>query len=69
MAILFFRDAATEDISHGISSKRARQRLPMELHPGARSKLVFLAAASSLADFGAFPSWRLEKLSGDRKGQ
>ena len=36
---------------------------------GARRKLLFLNQARSLDDVAALPGNRLEKLSGDRKGQ
>ncbi len=69
MAILSFRDAATEDINYARDSKAARQRLPRVLQTKARIKLARLHAATSLADLALLPGSRLEKLVGDRSGQ
>jgi proteic killer suppression protein len=69
MAVLSFRDAATEDINYGRISKAALRRLPKELHDKARIKLARLHAAAELSDLATLPGNRLEKLSGDRQGQ
>jgi toxin HigB-1 len=69
MAILSFRDSATEDVNDGRDSKAARRRLPRELHDLSRIKLARLHAAASLSDLGGLPGNRLEKLVGDRAGQ
>lgn len=69
MAILSFRDAATEDINDGHDSKTARRRLPRGLHDRARIKLARLHAAAALSDLSSLPGNRLEKLAGDRSGQ
>ena len=69
MAILSFRDTATEDINYARRSKAARACLPAPLHRKAMVKLARLHAATSLADLADLPGNRLEKLSGDRAGQ
>jgi proteic killer suppression protein len=69
MAILVFRDRATEDINYGRSSKPARQRLAANLHAKARIKLARLHASESLKDLADLPGNRLEKLAGNRSGQ
>ena len=69
MAIIGFRDRATEDINYGRSSKAARQRLAINLHSKARVKLARLHAAESLKDLAELSDNRLEKLFGNRAGQ
>lgn len=69
MAILSFRDAATEDINYSRLTKNALRRLPRELHAKARIKLARLHAATSVEDMTTLPGNRLEKLVGDRAGQ
>lgn len=69
MAILSFRDRATEDVNNGRNSKAARSVLPPSLHTRARVKLARLHAAESLIDLTSLPGTRLEKLAGDRDGQ
>jgi proteic killer suppression protein len=69
MAILGFRDRATEDINYGRSSKSARQLLAANLHAKARVKLARLHAAESLNDLAGLSGNRLEKLVGNRAGQ
>lgn len=56
------RDKETEKLSRGISSRRFKG-----IERTARKKLRIFHEAGTLADL-AFPSLRLEKLSGDRKG-
>lgn len=70
--ILSFADAETEDIFNGKDSKRARRRVPQQLHRATRRKLDMLDAAEALTDLtppSATPSTRLEALRGDRAGQ
>lgn len=69
MALLSFRDAATEDINYGHVTKAALHRLPRNLHERARVKLARIHAAARLADLAQLPGSHLEKLSGDRAGQ
>lgn len=45
------------------------RKLPPDIQPVARRKLEILNAAEALGDLRAPPSNRLEKLSGNRKGQ
>ena len=69
MAILSFRDRATEDINYALPTKAARHRLATNLHARARVKLARLHAAESLEDLSTLSGTRLEKLAGDRAGQ
>jgi proteic killer suppression protein len=69
MAILGFRDRATEDINYGRRTKSSIRLLSAKLHNAARVKLARLHAAESLDDLATLPGSRLEKLRGDRSGQ
>ena len=69
MAIVSFRDQASEDICEGTASRKARSRLPAELHAKARIRLASLAAATSLADLRDLKGNRLEALKGKRVGE
>src|SRR2546423_9995220 len=69
MAILGFRNRATEDINYARRTKVAVRLLPTALHEQARVKLARLHAAESLNDLASLPGNRLEKLLGDRAGQ
>jgi len=69
MAILAFRNRATEDINYGRRSKVALRLLPPHLHEKARVKLARLHAADTLEDLAELPGNRLERLTGDRAGQ
>lgn len=64
-----FRDAGTEDIFNGASTRAARQVCPENLWRVARRRLVVLNAAHRLHDLRAPPGNRLEALHGDRVGQ
>jgi proteic killer suppression protein len=60
-----FKDPEAERIF-----KRERSRkLPQNIYRSALKKLLVLDAADALADLRVPPGNRLEKLSGDRKGQ
>ena len=67
--IVSFADVETEDLFSGKDSKKARRRLPGELHAKARRKLDVLNAAHDLNDLRAPPGNALEALRGDRAGQ
>ena len=69
MAIINFKNKGTEDIAYARSSKQARGLLPISLHRITNTRLLRLDAAVSLEDLSLFPSFRLEKLKGDRLGQ
>ncbi len=69
MAIISFRDQATEDINYGRPSKAARGRLATNLHAKARVKLARLHASETLKDLAELSGNRLEKLIGNRAGQ
>ena len=64
-----FRDAATEDLFNGRSTKAARKARPSRLWPMAGRKLDALDSAEALTDFRLPPGNRLEALKGDRDGQ
>ena len=64
-----FRDRASKDVFDGRDSKAARRRCPRRLWTVAKRKLDQLNQAEQLADLGAPPANRLERLRGDRAGQ
>ncbi len=69
MAIKSYKNAGTRDVAESERSKAARSLLPIELHAAARRALAAIDSMISLAEFSAFPGWRLEKLKGNRVGQ
>ena len=69
MAILSFKNKATEDINYGRASKEALRVLPRILFKQAQIKLARLGAAASLSDLHELRGNRLEALKGARKGQ
>lgn len=64
-----FRDAATEDLFYGRSTKAARKALPQSLWRKASLKLDAIDSARMLDDLLIPPGNRLEALKGDRRGQ
>lgn len=64
-----FRDAATQDIHNGKSTKAARNRLPRNLWRVATRKLDQLHRVLELAELRVPPGNNLEALKGDREGQ
>jgi proteic killer suppression protein len=60
-----FKDSETE----WIFSRERSRNLPQSIHRPALRKLLILDASESLGDLRIPPGNRLEKLSGDRKGQ
>lgn len=64
-----FRDAATEDLFYGRSTKAARKTLPQSLWRKASLKLDAIDSAGMLDDLLIPPGNRLEALKGDRRGQ
>jgi toxin HigB-1 len=64
-----FRDAATEDLFYGRSTKAARKALPHSLWRKASLKLDAVDSAGMLDDLRIPPGNRLEALKGDRRGQ
>lgn len=64
-----FRDAATEDLFYGRSTKAARKKLPQSLWKKASIKLDAVDSAGRLDDLRIPPGNRLEALRGDRRGQ
>lgn len=63
-----FADATTEDVFHGRNTKAAR-RIPSDLWRTIRRKLAVIDAATSTADIGVTPGYRLEALKGDHAGR
>lgn len=60
-----FKDPEAEKL---FGRERSR-KLPQNIHRAALKKLLVLDAADDLADLRVPPGNRLEKLSGDRRGQ
>jgi proteic killer suppression protein len=60
-----FANAVAEDIYNGVRNRK----LPARLQRIAMRKLRYIANAADLNDLRVPPGNRLEKLSGDRKGQ
>jgi proteic killer suppression protein len=65
--IVTFRDQATEDLYHGISTHRT-SRFPRDIQSAALRKLDMLHAAHHLVDLRVPPGNRLEALRGDLLG-
>lgn len=63
-----FADKGTEDIYHGINSKKARALLPKELHHLTHRKFDMLDAANTIEDLPVPPGNNLEALLGELKG-
>jgi len=64
-----FADDATEDIYHGINSKKSHKRLHPDLHSKACRKFDMIDAALSLNDLKEPPGNHLELLRGDLRGK
>jgi len=64
-----FADGATEDIFDGVATPRARRACPDALWPTARRKLTQVNGVIDLRELSIPPGNRLERLSGDRRGQ
>ena len=64
-----FRDAATDDLFYGRSTKAARKTLPQKLWGQAGKKLDALDSAELLEDLRIPPGNRLEALKGERREQ
>lgn len=64
-----FRDAGSEDLFYGRSTKAARKILPQALWSVAAKKLDAIDSAGMLEDLRVPPGNRLEALRGDRAGQ
>ena len=60
-----FGDRETEKVFN----RQFSRKLPPDIQPAARRKLEIINAAESLQDLLIPPSNRLEKLSGNRRGQ
>ena len=60
-----FRDKETERVFNRLPARR----LPSNITRAARRKLLILNAVEKLSDLRIPPGNRLEKLSGDRRGQ
>jgi proteic killer suppression protein len=64
-----FRDEATEDIFDGRGSNSARKCCPQSLWAIAQRKLDQINRVKNVSELNVPPGNRLERLSGDRKGQ
>jgi len=64
-----FKDQASEDIFNGINSRAARKACPQTLWKMAARKLDQLDSVQSLEELKVPPGNRLERLTGDRKGE
>jgi proteic killer suppression protein len=64
-----FKDEGTGDIFNGLHTKAARNSCPGTLWNIAVRKLDLLDSAQVLRDLRIPPGNRLERLSGDRRGQ
>src|SRR4030066_1193295 len=64
-----FKDQGTEDIFNGVNTRAARNLLPEALWKIASRKLDLLDSVEVLNDLRSLPGNRLERLSGNRKGQ
>ncbi len=64
-----FKDQATEDIFNGINSKAARKACPQELWSITGRKLDLLDSAVAVDELNIPPGNRLERLTGNRKGE
>jgi len=67
--IVSFMDKATEDIFNGKTSRIARKACPQSIWRVAGRKLDQLDSVVSLDELKIPPGNRLERLSGNRKGQ
>ena len=64
--IISFKDEITEDLFHGVRSKKALS-IPINVWPVAQRKLDMLSAAHALFDLRVPPGNRLELLKGRLK--
>ncbi len=67
--IISFKDEATEDIFNGVNTRIARKACPQTLWRIASRKLDQIDSVRELDELKIPPGNRLEKLSGDRKGE
>jgi len=67
--IVSFKDQATEDIFNGVNSKAARKTCPQTLWRITSRKLDQLDSVQLLEELKVPPGNRLEKLSGERRGE
>jgi len=67
--ILAFKDAGTEDVFNGKTTKKARKTCPENLWEIARRKLDLLDSVTELQELLIPPGNKLEALKGDRLGQ
>ncbi len=64
-----FKDQGTVDLFNGLNAKAARNICPESLWKIAARKLDLLDSVEVLSDLRILPGNRLERLSGNRKGQ
>jgi proteic killer suppression protein len=64
-----FKDKSTADIWNGYDTRKARSRLPSELHTRAAELIDRILAAQDPSDLRVPPGNGLERLTRDRTGQ
>ena len=69
MMILSFHGRGTEDVYHGLDTRKARGTCPVEIWETAFRKLDALYQSDDLESLKVPPGNRLEALHGNRKGQ
>ena len=69
IVIVSFRDGGTEDVYNGRTTRMALRTCPLPIWRVAQRKLDQLDSAVVLGDLRVPPGNRLERLSGNRRGQ
>lgn len=64
-----FKNAGTEDVFDGTTSKAARKCCPQSIWPVARRKLDQINRVQEITELQIPPGNRLEQLKGDRENQ
>ena len=67
--IVSFKDEGTEEVFNGRTTRLARRTCPLSIWAVAQRKLDQLDSAAVLGDLRVPAGNRLEKLSGNRRGQ
>ena len=67
--IVSFRDGGTENVFNGRTTRTALRMCPLPIWGVAQRKLDQLDSAAILGDLRVPPGDRLERLSGNRRGQ
>ena len=69
IVIVSFKDGGTEDVFNGRTSRVGLRTCPLTIWGVAQRKLDQLDSAAILSDLRVPPGNRLERLSGNRRGQ